>query len=379
MYVCTKRDFNGKKSVHTLTHRVFAPEGGRGGGAAVQTCQRLLLGEKYDGLELQYSFYESNKYYELFRNELRDLWGAAYFSLIKAKHERGKVYITHDYGSAFGLAILRKKFVYIAHLQGPRVQEKIDYGESFSWISAQIIRFCERFVFVRAFYVCFPSDGARKHYFESRFRAVSERSVSIGPVLYNTIYHTPEPTVVEGVEKIDGIVTFLTIGSLTRAKGVDRLPDFFSKLLRTGSSRVRCFLVGSGVLEVSLIPEFEALASIHDNFDFRHFGSLSYSEIQHLMKVADVYLALHRISICDFATLEAMKSGKPVILSPVGGNVELNICDNIVFSDVKSDITYIDHDDMDIFGGRNKAVYEKYFSNAEFVSRYKALIDDLVR
>lgn len=378
-YVGARRDDKGKKSVHTLTHRVYAPEGGRGGGAAVQTCQKLLLGDDYNGVELLYYFYESNKYYELFGNELRDLWGAAYFSLTKAKGERGKVYITHDYGSAFGLAILRKKFVYIAHLQGPRVQEKLDYGERFSWVSAQIIRFCERFVFARAFYVCFPSAGARQHYFDSKFRGGSERFVSFGPVLYNTVYFTPEPRIVEGMERAPEITTFLTIGSLTRAKGVDQLPMFFSKLLQKDSSKIRCLLVGTGVLGETLVPQMEDLAAIYENFEFKHYDSLAYDQVQHLMDVTDFYLALHRISICDFATLEAMKSGKPVILSPIGFNLELDKCENIIFADVNNDLPLVDWQKAEVFGEKNKKVYEKYFSNDQFCERYRSMIDDIVR
>lgn len=365
-------------TIHTITFRVFSPEGGRGGGSAVQTCQNLLLKDSYGSINLKYTYFEENDYSRNWQSRLADLFGATYFAIQKTRNERNCVYITHDYGTAFGLALLRKRFVYIAHLQGPRVEEKHNYGEIFTKTDAWIVHFCERFVFKKAMYVCFPSKGAKDYYFESKYRSLDKGKSRTGPVLYNTVFTNPLPQAVEGILANAGVTTILSVGSLLPAKGLDLAPSYLDKKLRLTDSKVRWILVGSGHLKDDIINKAKALELEHANFEFVFFESLSYPQIRFLNSICDIYLMPHRVSIFDLATLEAMKEEKMVILSPIGGNFDFNKEENIIFT-TDEHVNIFDKNNIAIYGIKNRDVYEKYFSPDIFIKSYQRVIDDLVR
>jgi glycosyltransferase involved in cell wall biosynthesis len=98
-----------------------------------------------------------------------------------------------------------------------------------------------------------------------------------------------------------------------------------------------------------------------------------------LLDHADFYVMMQRESIFDLATLEAMRGGKPLVLSPVGGNLEVDLNNNVVFvtedtiDDACRDIVARDRLE---WGERNRAVYDKHFSVAHFVDRYRAMLDE---
>lgn len=377
-YILSIFSFNKKIStIHTITFRVFSPEGGRGGGSAVQTCQNLLLKESFGDIKLKYTYFEENDFSRNWQSRLADLFGAIFFAIEKTRDEKDCAYITHDYGTAFGLALLRKRFVYIAHLQGPRVEEKHNYGEIFTNTDAWIVNFCERFVFKKAMYVCFPSKGARDYYFESKYRSLNKGTSKIGPVLYNTVFTNPEPQPVDGIFARTDVTTILSVGSLLPAKGLDLAPAYLDKKLRLTDEKVRWILVGSGHLKDDIINKSRALESEHSNFEFIFFESLSYPQIRYLNSICDIYLMPHRVSIFDLATLEAMKESKLVVLSPVGGNLDFNKENNIIFTtDEKADI--FSRESLKSYGDKNKYVYENYFSPDNFIHSYHSVIKDLI-
>lgn len=103
--------------------QAFFPDGGAGGGGAVQSANRVLFGSELNGVSLKYSFYEDNRFSTDRKNELWDLFGAAEFVRLKTKDDRETAYITHDYGSAFGLYLAGKKYVLVSHIQGARIEE----------------------------------------------------------------------------------------------------------------------------------------------------------------------------------------------------------------------------------------------------------------
>lgn len=363
--------------IHTITFREFSPNGGRGGGSAVQTCQNLLLGDKYKKLILKYTYFEENHYSRSPKSQLKDLFGAAYFAIKKTKNENDCAYITHDYGTGFGLALMRKRFVYVAHLQGPRVEEKHNYGEKFSKIEAWIIDFCERYVFKKAMYVCFPSIGAKEYYFSSKYRAINKNSSKIGPVLYNTVFANPKPEPVNGVKKDDAVITILSVGSLLPAKGLDLAPDYLNEILKTHPNRFRWIVVGAGQLKEEVIRKSKKLENNYKNFEFIFFENLSYPQIRYLNSLCDLYLMLHRVSIFDIATLEAMKEGKMIILSHVSGNLDFNKNENIIFTETRN--LNLGKDLINTYGIKNKIIYENYFSPKKFIESYQSVIDDLIK
>ena len=135
-----KKSFEKVRSVRFITFRRFFPDGGAGGGGAVQSANRVLFGSELNGVSLKYSFYEDNRFSTDRKNELWDLFGAAEFVRLKTKDDRETAYITHDYGSAFGLYLAGKKYVLVSHIQGARIEEKINFGEKFTFVSRKIIQ-----------------------------------------------------------------------------------------------------------------------------------------------------------------------------------------------------------------------------------------------
>lgn len=368
------------KTIHAITYRVFSPDGGRGGGSAVQSCQNIILGKDYEGIFLKYTYFESNKYWENLDPRLADLWAGAMFAISKTKDESDAAYITHDYTTAFGLAVTGRRFVYVSHLQGPRVEEKLNYGEQFTYLDQKIIAFCERYVFRKAMYVCFPSAGARDYYFSSRYRSIDQRQAKIGPILYNTIYANPEPQAMDGIVEDRDALTFISIGALTSAKGIDQLPEFVEKYLQFHSGRIRWIVVGNGPLETEIRRSLKYLEDKFDRLSIHLVLSCSYPQIQYLIRISDIYLMFHRISIFDLATLEAMKEGKCIVLSNVGGNPEFNKEDNIILhkDDLSETASRLNEVDVEECKSKNRIVYERYFSNDAFLSAYHRVIHDLL-
>lgn len=358
--------------VHFITFRKFSPKGGAGGGGAVQSANKVLFGGNLNSIPLKYSFYEENEFNLKKKNELWDLWGAIEFVFEKTKNERDYAYITHDYGSAVGLALLGKTYILISHIQGSRVEEKINFGEKFTDVSKWIIQYCETLAFKNAVAVCFPSEGAYKYFCQSKYKTIKNNEFKFGGVLYNTLYAYPKEEPVENLNKEKNKLTFLSVGQLTTAKGMDEHSIFFRNLLQKTNKNIRYIFVGKGPLENSIVANLDELKNKYSNFEYIHIKSCTYPQMQYLQNISDVYLMLHRISIFDLTTLEVMNKSKCVILSDVGGNPEFNKEDNVILVG-KNYHTAIENflsSNVEELGKKNKEVYDKYFSNEKFRENY---------
>ncbi|WP_456110616.1 glycosyltransferase family 29 protein [Roseburia inulinivorans] len=365
-------------TIHSITHRPYTPNGGSGGGGAVLSCQKILIGDNYKNKMCKYTFFESNRFTKMKGIcDLHDLWGAALFAIKKVKDERNTIYITHDYGTAFGLYLMGKEYVYINHLQGPRLEEKTNFGEKFSEKSALIIKKCEKMVFENARFVCYPSQGAAEYFENSKFQIVDLNKYNRGPVLYNTLYAFPKPEVIDGIEKRDAI-TILSVGQLTIAKGIDQCVPLIREIVNKTNNLIRWIIVGKGPLKEDIIGQCETLKNENAHFDFDHIEKCTYRQMQYLQNISDVYMMRQRISIFDLTTLEVMKKGKVIVLSEVGGNTEFNKENNILLCNDKN-VTEIAKrvlaDVKNDSGRLNVNIYNRYFSNDVFRENYGKLFD----
>ena len=106
-------------------------------------------------------------------------------------------------------------------------------------------------------------------------------------------------------------------------------------------------------------------------------------ELMQLLSVSDFYILLHRFSIFDLSTLEAMHYGNIPILTPVGGNKEVIIDGNGLlvsdFSDVDSFIEMIQSDEMEAMRAKNMSIQKRMFDDKAFLQRYADLCDEMVR
>ena len=98
------------------------------------------------------------------------------------------------------------------------------------------------------------------------------------------------------------------------------------------------------------------------------------------MNICDIYLMLHRVSIFDFATLEAMHNGKAIILSNIPGNDEYNKENNICLIDEPINWDKVENlvRQRVKIGKKNKLIYEKYFSERVFVENYHKMLRNFV-
>lgn len=377
-----KEQIRNVETVHSLTYRPFAPNGGAGGGGAVLSCQKVLLGDYFDGIEYKYSFFEINKYTKLKGIcDLHDLWGGAYFAIEKTKEDSNTIYVTHDYGTAFGLFILGKHYVYINHLQGPRAEEKTNFNEKATDKSFEIIKQCEKMVCENAEFVCFPSKGAADYFEKSCWHNVDLTKYKRGPVLYNTLYAFPVGKRIDYVEKDTNKLTILSVGQLTVAKGIDQCIPIIRSLLENFHAPIRWIIVGRGPLKNTIIEQCEILNKKFRMFSYIHIEKCVYEEMVYLQDLSDVYLMCQRISIFDLTTLEMMKRGKIIVLSNVGGNPEFNKNGNIILYNGNNNDTSLEICDWfkNNMGNINVDTFEQFFSQTCFVNSYHAMINEMIK
>lgn len=91
---------------------------------------------------------------------------------------------------------------------------------------------------------------------------------------------------------------------------------------------------------------------------------------------------LHRNSIFDLATLEAMRAGDAVILSDSKSNYEFNKENNVlIVNDMQLDdaINQMLNMDLKEWKRHNKLVFNKYFSQEKFTENYISMLNDFTQ
>lgn len=216
-------------------------------------------------------------------------------------------------------------------------------------------------------------------YFNSQYSACNLNEVNLHEPLYNTIL----PSTLKQPQNIDfnnDVLTLFSLGTLTSAKGQDRTIEFIADFLNVYSKKVRYILVGNGPLKNQLISRLEDIQKIHSQFSYLYFESLPHEEVMYIHRMSDIYIMLHRISIFDFATLEAMSQESAIILSKVGGNVEFNLTNNIIFAeDVIKNMETFCKLDFESIKCNNKQVFDMYFSEDAFRKQYKDFVEEIVK
>ncbi|CUH94488.1 hypothetical protein P22_0554 [Propionispora sp. 2/2-37] len=388
------KDLRKINKVKFISYRPYAPSGGRGGAGAVLSALKKTMGSSYKRLALEFcfserdgiwhtgrnSYYNQHKYPNFFMENtlLLMLFAAIAFTIEKTKDETDAIYVCHDYATAFGLALLKKKYTLVLHSQGPRVEEKINLGEEMSIFEKKVIQRCEKYALQHAVYVCFPSIGAKDYYFSSKYNIINESEVALGPTLYNTLYAEVLPEKIPGIERDNEYLTLLSVGTMTYAKGTDQSFKAIAEIVKLEyKKKIRWIVVGKGPLSEKVLEYSRRLEKEFDNFKFIYIKQCSFLQVQYLQEIADVYIMLHRISIFDLATLEAMNKGLAIVLSNIGGNIEFNKEDNIIFHehDYRQTAKKILSADINQLKELNRKVYNNYFGNEKFKAEYENLID----
>lgn len=357
-------------------------EKGSGGPIGAICMQKKYLGNKFKGIPIIYPYFKQKV---KIANRLTDRYAFILEPISQINDiieglQNNAVYIVNDIFSAFALALNGKNYCLIYHGQGDIVQELSFWGEEFSYREKELVWFIEKIAIESAYKCYFPSRGAY-FYFKKGFGLDLKCDVEMP--LYNTLYDKRESLEVEGILKDEDKITFLSIGQMTWLKGIDRIPDCLEKLSKLFSKEIRWIVVADGVLKndinknIDYINQRVSNRIEYINIDYR----ISHQEVFYLMSISDVYIMLHRVSIFDFSTLEAMYFGRAVVLSNVPGNDEFNKEQNIMLIDEKTDINLVKEyiEKREDFGKLNKQVFERYFSEKEFITRYNAFLSEFIK
>jgi len=345
-----------------------------GGPIGAEIMQKRLLGQHFNGIKLYFPYFNPIRVY--FNTDKFFVFVDAIMQAKQlAENVDDMVYVANDVFCAYGLYLAGAKYILVFHAQGDFIKERMYWGSFVSDEEYKLLTDIERKAFENAYKVFFPSKGAEQYFIKDTEESFNYKS---GLPLYNSIYEYPEPAQCGALVKDDTKLTFLSVGQMTDLKGIDRIPAFLKRVADLSGKKIRWICVADGPLKEKVKDSVDHVFGNggieYINIDFK----IPHEEIFGLMKIADIYIMLQRVSIFDFSTLEAMYCGKAVILSDIPGNDEFNAENNILLCDENvSDQAIRDLlDNIEDYGVRNKEVYKRYFGGESFIERYHKCLKD---
>ena len=298
------------------------------------------------------------------------------------------VFIFHDFSCFYALknvAPYIDKTAIVYHGQGSLFHEAVAFKLNPSEEYRDNCNVLTAFSLSQAQIVCFPSNGAKEAF-------ISTSDDHIARLLDNceckVLYNGCSPQISEEVSEIEGVLNrirrekdskriFVTVASLNEAKGVERLPAFFEDYGKTYD--YLWIVVGDGGKRDELASGIERIKDrviwIKD--------PVSNQAIIKLYALSDYYILAHRISIFDFATIEAMHMGVVPVLTAVGGNLEM-ITDNngFLLDDNVGDSTNFSKWEKEInieeLKRKNKMIAKESFSEYSMLNGYRNLVAELM-
>ncbi|GAA5039109.1 glycosyltransferase family 29 protein [Microbacterium fluvii] len=396
-------------TVFGAAYREYDPAAGKTGGpGGVLATQRVALGDSYRGARLEYLFQGEGKaeLRERLRVELAGLSakvadiviaGEAVRTdpaVLAARAEgRRLLFVCHELGSAYGALLLGAPYVVVYHQQGSTLQEMRSIGRTPTPHENNAATSLEQLVLDNAVTVYFPSLGARDTY-RATARIGEDSSISFADrALYNTVSAVDHDAPAAGEDVAEAVLrrlrlpvkddqtdVFISVGDFNHDKGMDRVPALLQRHAAMSGRRVVWIAVGAA----SDQARFCAMEAAQKDWSFtaRLVGErMTHDRLLALLDYADYYVMMHRRSIFDLATLEAMRAGKALILSPVGGNPEVDLDGNVLFVDedtIDDACRVLGSRDRIEWGERNRRVFEQSFSLARFAERYTRMLDELV-
>lgn len=394
--------------VFSCAYRTYDPSRGKTGGpAGVLATERIALGDEHGGYDLRYVFDDGDK--AALRDALKVrtaglsskiadiILGGEYIKthpeILDARREgRNVLLVCHELGSAYGAYQLGIPYIIVFHQQGSTLQEMRSIGRVPSAHEMAAAARLEEIVCSHAVKMYFPSIGAREAFKATSAAGLAGQVNFAEDALYNTVSavdhasgadepSTTRASVLRSLalpEKSDDIDVFMSVGDWNQDKGLDRVPQLLEQYVERSGRRVIWIAVGSA----SSAEQFAAVQRDQHSWGFesRLIGErMKHDRLLELLNYSDYYVMLHRSSIFDLATLEAMRAGKGLILSPVGGNLEVNLADNVVFAEESSFAEVSDailSRDASVWGRSNRDVFNEHFSLVRFAERYRAMLDE---
>jgi len=179
--------------------------------------------------------------------------------------------------------------------------------KSFSFI-ARVMRAVQKFVCHRSKLIIVPSlylKGIVKQW------GIDDNKIEV-------IYNATNLPVIDKKESSDR-PTILSVGRLVDWKGFDQLIDLMTEMIKE-TPKLLLLIVGDGPLKNELQNKIDDL-DLNDNI--RLTGKVSKDEVFQYMQSADVFVLNTSYEGLPHIVLEAMAARLPVIITRVGGNVEV--------------------------------------------------------
>lgn len=240
----------------------------------------------------------------------------------------------------------------------------------------------------RADIVIFPSAGAKKLFFDANPTLgllLDKKAI----VIFNGIDDPFAKDWGSALENMKGGkrngISLVSIADNVPEKGVDLLLSGLAEFINASghdSERVHLKIIGR---RTDYTPALEKMAvdlGIQKQVEF--LGSATHEVVLGEILSSDAFVLTPRVAVFDLALLEAMAAGKPIISTPVGGNVEALGSDYRLYAlnkiDVAKHLRLIQMNPTAAaeIGQENRRRFEKYFTSATMGREYWNLIQKKV-
>jgi glycosyltransferase involved in cell wall biosynthesis len=297
-------------------------------------------------------------------------------------------FFVHEPATAVGLASVGARYSLVYHHQGSLATEQTQsFGRTLDPGDPPFWTLLERVAMRCAVQVHFPSAGAREAYLASA-ALQAHQAGAMGEPLFNTILPAAEQageadaTVLRSIPS--GPTLFVSIGLFSPAKGLDRVPAFLAHYRRL-SGRPVCWLArGDGAYRDAVLEAIRRHGLQDSAIVVEH--RIANTTLREILERADAYIMLHRRSIFDLATLEAMAAGCCTVLSRTGGNLDFNLDGTCLMVDEGAEAqaaARLASSDLRQLGRQARDTFQRHFSHDPYRARYEAafarLLQDPVR
>lgn len=304
--------------------------------------------------------------------------------------KKDDVFVFHDFEAAYAFTKNYPNYnntIFIYHQQGSLYDE---WSASFNIQVKNFKRYLDRSlvnVISKVKMMGFPSEGARKVLKNSSEDLFSVLQGKEYRILYNgvDIAENIEPTsnIIDYVKRIEFSVgpRFITVSSLNHAKAVERIPEYLLSV-KLKYPKFVWVIIGNGIKKDDLKSNIDKYG-LKDNVIWIDFP-IPNTDVLAIFSNTDYYIMMHRWSIFDLSTLEAMGMGNVPILSNVGGNPEVVIDNNGLLIDEKNKNSILEYVNdtylnINILKNKNKEIQMAHFSMKQMLHSYKKLIDECIR
>lgn len=191
---------------------------------------------------------------------------------------------------------------------------------------------------------------------------------------------SPDADFVEAMDVLqDYDVMFASATFLYKNKGVERIPRILALFKKQTGLRIKWVLIGTGEMEDEVRKNIDACLESNDYIWYnKRFDNQD--NVFELFERADFYIMMHRISVSDLSTLQAMAYGCVPFLSNVGGNLEFCGFDNGILVDPQTETLdlgkffvngQLDRKYLAEQKRRNQKIIRERFNEKQFLQGYR--------